>query len=178
MKVLFEAPKFNVVKIGERYGIHLTTVSVAVLPYTTNGAGIVEKIGVLREFIELREGNYADTLITGTIDDSDDDAYAAAVRELFEEGGIDMSNESADRWTFLGNFHDSKDTDRIIPTFAVDVTDMPISKPTTDGSESENKSALIMMDVNDALQSNELLLLGSFLRLFNIMYQKSFNNGK
>jgi len=166
MKIHFEAPKFDVIQIGERYGIHLKTVSVAVLPYTTNASGIVEKIGVLREFIELREGNYADTLITGTIDDSDDDAYATAVRELYEEGGIDMKNESADKWTFLGNFHDSKDTDRIIPTFAVDVTGMEMTKPATDGSDSENKSALVMKDVNDALQSNELLLLGSFFKTF------------
>jgi len=178
MKIHFEAPKFNVIQIGERYGISLKTVSVAVLPYTVNGAGIVDKIGVLHEFIELREGNYADTLITGTIDDTDADAYATAVRELLEEGGIDMKDEPSDKWTFLGNFHDSKDTDRIIPTFAVDVTGMPIGKPATDGSESESKSAMIMMDVNEALQSNELLLLGSFLRLFNIMYHKSFTNGK
>lgn len=178
MKVLFETPFFNLVSTGDRHGLHIKRNSIAVLPYATDLNGIVEKIGILHEWNTLREGNYAHTLITGTIDDSDNDAYATAVRELFEEGGFDMRGESPDKWVFLGTFHDSKDSNREIPTFAVDVTGLEQVSPATDGSSQESKSTLKMTEVNEALLSDELLVLGSFLRLFNIMYRKSFKNAK
>jgi 8-oxo-dGTP pyrophosphatase MutT (NUDIX family) len=178
MKVLFETPYFDLVKIENKHGFHMKIISVAILPYTVNESGIIDKIGVLHEWNQLREGNYADTLITGTIEDTDADAYETAVRELYEEGGIDLRNDSNEAWTFLGNFNDSKDSDREYPTFAVNVTGKELTPPTTDGSEKEEKSSLKMVSVNEALQSNETLLLAAFLRLFNIMYQKSFNNAK
>jgi 8-oxo-dGTP pyrophosphatase MutT (NUDIX family) len=178
MKVLFETPFFDFVNTGDKHGLLIKRNSVAVLPYTVDANGIVEKIGILHEWNTLREGNYANTLITGSIDDSDEDAYATAVRELFEEGGFDMRGESSDKWVFLGTFHDSKDSNREIPTFAVDVTGVEQGSPSTDGSSQESKSTLKMTDVNEAVLTNELLVLGSFLRLFNIMYRKSFKNAK
>ena len=69
MKVLFETPFFDFVNTGDRHGLCIKRNSVAVLPYTTDANGIVEKIGILHEWNTLREGNYAHTLITGTIDD-------------------------------------------------------------------------------------------------------------
>lgn len=178
MKKLFETPYFDVIQIEDTCGISAKTVSVAVLPYTIGSGGVVETIGVLHEWNELRDDKYANTLITGTIEDTDPDAYATAVRELWEEGGFDMRNETPDKWTFLGNFRDSKDSDRIIPTFAVDVTGLQKSLPTTDGSNKESRSSLMMMLVNEAVLTNELLLLGAFLRLFNILYHTTFDNGK
>jgi 8-oxo-dGTP pyrophosphatase MutT (NUDIX family) len=178
MKVLFETPYFNLVQTDDKHGLQIKKTSVAVLPYTLDENGIVEKLGILHEWNPLREGNYAHTLITGSIDDSDEDVYATAVRELMEEGGFDTRGGSIDKWIYLGAFHDSKDSDREIPTFAVDVTGLEQGSPATDGSLQESKSTLKMTDVNEAVLSNELLVLGSFLRLFNIMYRKSFKNAK
>ena len=178
MKVLHETPYFDLVVTDEKHGLRIKNTSVAVLPYTVDSSGIVEKIGILKEANPLRETGYADTLITGSIDDSDDDAYATAVRELYEEGGVDMRGGSPDSWIYLGTFHDSKDTDREIPAFAVDITGQTVGKPQTDGSTQEQNSSFSLIDVNEAIQTKELLVLGSFLRLFNIMYKKSFKNAK
>ena len=178
MNKLFETPYFDIVEVNGKYGVHTKTVSVAVLPFTVSKGGIIEKIGVLKEWNPLRETNYADTLITGTIDNSDADAYEAAVRELYEEGGYKLDPADTNRWVFLGNFHDSKDSDRQYPAFAVDVTGIQKGNNQPDGSHQEANSELTMVDVSEALQSSETLLLGAFLRLFNVMYQKSFNNAK
>lgn len=178
MKVLHETPYFDLVKNDEKHGLRIKITSVAVLPYTIDSTGIVEKIGILKEPNALRDTGYADTLITGSIEDSDDDAYSTAVRELYEEGGVDMRSGSPDNWTYLGAFHDSKDTDREIPTFAVDITGQELGKPQTDGSDHEKNCLFSLVDVNEAIATKELLVLGSFLRLFNIMYKKSFKNAK
>jgi 8-oxo-dGTP pyrophosphatase MutT (NUDIX family) len=178
MNKLFETPYFEIVELNGKYGVHTKTVSVAVMPFEVSQSGIIEKVGILKEYNPLRESNYADTLITGTIDISDADAFEAAVRELSEEGGYTLPKEDTSRWYFLGNFHDSKDSDRCYPTFAVDVTGIQKGEATTDGSYQEAHSHLEMVEVNEALQSSETLTLAAFLRLFNIMYQKSFQNAK
>jgi 8-oxo-dGTP pyrophosphatase MutT (NUDIX family) len=178
MKVIAETPYFDFVQFAGKSGLHIKIPSVAVLPYTVDDNGIVDKIGILKEYNQLREGAKANTLITGSIEVSDEDTLATAVRELYEEGGFNMQGAPLDKWIYLGGFHDSKDSDRIIPTFAVDVTGVEQEAATGDGTHQEQNSVLEMEDVNVALQSNELLVLGSFLRLFNIMYQKSFKNAK
>ena len=178
MKVLAETEYFDFVQFAGKSGLHIKIPSVAVLPYTVDENRIVDKLGILKEYNQLRESSYADTLITGSIEVSDEDTLATAIRELLEEGGFDMKGDSLEKWTYLGGFHDSKDSDRVIPTFAVDVTGKEQQPVIGDGTPQEQKSKLEMVEVNQALQSNELLVLGSFLRLFNVMYQKSFKNAK
>lgn len=174
MKQIFDTPYFSLVEMDSRYGIHMKTVSVAILPYTVDANGIVEQLGILEEWNELRVGNYAHTLITGTVENKDADVYETAVRELLEEAGIDMSTQDQS-WLYLGNFYDSKDTDKCMPTFAVDVTGAKIQPAATDGSPKENASSFSMLDVNEVLTtSSETLPLAAFLRLFNIMYRQSF----
>lgn len=178
MKIIAETPYFDFVQFTEKSGLRIKMPSVAVLPYTVDAIGIVDKIGILKEYNQLREGSIANTLITGSIETWDEDTLATAVRELYEEGGFNMQDAPLEKWTYLGGFYDSKDTDRVMPTFAVDVTGVEQIPATGDKTEQEKKSVLEMTDVNTAVQYNELLVLGSFLRLFNIMYQKSFKNAK
>jgi 8-oxo-dGTP pyrophosphatase MutT (NUDIX family) len=179
MKTIAESPVLDLVqKPDGYYGVNVKLMSVAVLPYTIDSSGIVQQIGILNEWNELRPGGYANTLITGTIQDSDEDTLQTAIRELMEEGGIDTRGDGTDRWTYLGTFHDSKDTNREMPIFAVDVTGKKIEAPTPDGSIKEENSKFLMKNVNDALATKELLVLGAFLRLFMIMYHKSFTHAK
>jgi len=178
MKVLAETPYFDLIKYNSKHGLHMKTTSVAILPYTVNESGIVETIGILKEWNPLRPDGYAHTLVTGTIEDSDEDAYTTAVRELSEETGISMTADNPDKWIFLGNFHDAKDTDRTMPTFAVDATGVNIGQPAPQ-NDTEAASTFEFHDVNEVIAtSKETLVLAAFLRLFNLMYNKSFNNGK
>jgi 8-oxo-dGTP pyrophosphatase MutT (NUDIX family) len=172
-KTLKSFKNFDVIQIEGHQKIKMKTMSVAVMPFTTDDTGMISKIGLLKEYNTLREGDFCHTLITGTIDNEDEDLLSTAKRELTEEGGFITPPEENQRWIYLGNFFPYKDSDRQVPTFAVDVTGLSQSKPEGDGSKKEELSELIMMPSNEILVSEETLALAAFLRLFNYFYLKS-----
>jgi 8-oxo-dGTP pyrophosphatase MutT (NUDIX family) len=167
---------FDVIEIEGHQKIKMTTMSVAVMPYTIDENGLVDKVGLLREYNTLREGEYCHTLVTGTIDYEDDTLLYTAKRELKEEGGFETPETENERWLYLGNFFPYKDSDRQIPTFAVDVTGLEQTEPETDGSKKESLSKLEMISANDIMISEETLVLAAFLRLFNYFYLKTTGN--
>jgi 8-oxo-dGTP pyrophosphatase MutT (NUDIX family) len=146
------------------------------MPYTTDENGMVDKIGLLKEYNPLREGDYCHTLITGTVDYEDDTLLFTAKRELKEEGGFEVPENQNGRWIFLGSFYPYKDSDRQVPTFAVDVTDITKTEPATDGSKKEELSTLEMISTNQIMITDETIVLAAFLRLFNYFYAKTIGN--
>jgi 8-oxo-dGTP pyrophosphatase MutT (NUDIX family) len=172
-KILYTDKWFDVVDLEGHVGLKNKHMSVAVLPYTTDSNGLIAEIGLLHEFNRFRENDYCDTLITGTIDYEDDSLFFTAVRELREEGGFTLPEDATDRWIFLGPIYVSKNSDQIIPVFAVDVTGLPQQETTGDGSEKELKSRLEMVGVGNGIASDESLVLAAFVRLFNYMYAKA-----
>lgn len=172
-KVLFEDKWFEVVDVNGQVGIKNKHMTVAVLPYDTDEHGMVKSIGLLHELNYFREGDYCDTLITGTVEYEDDSLLLAAQRELKEEGGYTV--EENDRWLFLGPIYPYKDSDKVVPVFAVNVTDKTQGEAEGDGSDKEKKSKLVMTDVREGIACDEGLVLAAFLRLFNFMYAKSMN---
>jgi len=173
-KVLFEDKWFQVVDIEGEVGLKNKEMSVAIMPYRVNEMGIITEVGLLKELNYFREGNYAQTLITGTIENEDDSLLYTAKRELLEEGGFDLKDEN-DRWLFLGPVYLYKNSDQMVPVFAVDVTGFEQSKPEGDGSLKESKSSLEMVEIGNGVSSEEALVLSAFLRLFNYMYAKTLN---
>lgn len=171
-KILFSDSHFDIVNVKGQIGLKNKHMSVAVLPYNTDEHGMIKEIGLLNELNYFREGDYCDTLITGTIENEDDSLLYTAVRELEEEGGYKVPAEEASRWLFLGPIYPYKDSDRIVPVFAVDVTGLTQGEidPQTD---KEKLSKLYMKDVSEGIASDEGLVLSAFLRLFNYMYAKS-----
>ena len=172
-KVLYSDSKFDVVEIMGQVGFKAKTMSIAIMPFSTDENSIVDKIGFLKEFNPFREGDYASTLITGTIESEDQDLIQTAIRELKEEGGIECPEDQKGRIIYLGNFYPYKDSDRMVPTFAIDVTGLTLGEPTGDGSKKEELSSFHMAPVTDAMTTDELLPLAAFLRLFNFFYQHS-----
>jgi hypothetical protein len=164
---------FDVIEIEGHEKIKMTKMSVAVMPYTIDENRLVDKVGLLREYNTLREGDYCHTLITGTIDYEDDSLLYTAKRELKEEGGFETPDNENERWLYLGNFFPYKDSDRQVPTFAVDVTGLEQTEPKTDGSKKESLSRLEMIPANNIMISEETLVLAAFLRLFNYFYLKT-----
>ena len=175
-KTLKEFDKFDVVDVDGHVGLKLKTISVAVMPFTTDDNNMIDKIGLLKEYNPFREGDFSHTLITGTIDYEDDTLLYTAKRELIEEGGYEIPDSENERWIYLGNFFPYKDSDRQIPTFAVNVTGIKAKNPQTDGSKKEELSKLEMISSNDVMITEEMLPLAAFLRLFNYVYQKSLVN--
>lgn len=172
-KTLKSFKNFDVIQIEGHQKIKMKTMSVAIMPFTVDDVGMILEIGLLKEYNTLRSGDFCHTLITGTIDNEDEDLLSAAKRELIEEGGFTTPPSENERWIYLGNFFPYKDSDRQVPTFAVDVTGLPKLKPDGDGSKKEELSELIMMASNEIMITEEALALAAFLRLFNYFYLKS-----
>lgn len=172
-KTLKEFDKFDVVDVEGKVGLKMKTMSVAVMPFTVDSNNIIDKIGLLKEYNPFREGDFSHTLITGTVDHEDDTLLATAKRELTEEGGYKTPEDENERWIYLGNFFPYKDSDRQVPTFAVDVSGLEASEPETDGSKKEALSKLEMMESNQIMITEETLALSAFLRLFNYFYLKT-----
>jgi 8-oxo-dGTP pyrophosphatase MutT (NUDIX family) len=169
-KILFETPRFNVVKNIGKTGLEFKKITVGVLPYTINEK-LLSSIGVLHEYNSFREKEFCDTLITGTMDPEDATLLHTAIRELKEEGGFECTD--VDRWIFLGSFRVSKSSNEHCHIYAVDVTDLKAEKPVGDGSIQEEKSKFEMKGINDALLTDEALFLAAYLRLFDFFYQKN-----
>jgi len=174
-EILYSSKWFDVIQVKDQKGFRMKKMTVAVLPFRTNENGLITEIGILHELNYLRDGNYCDTLITGTVEYEDDSLLLTAIRELKEEGGFSLPEDSSERWIFLGPVYPYKDSDYMIPTFAVDVTGLTQEEALGDGSEKEEKSELLMIDVSEGISSNEAIVLAAFLRLFNYMYAKSLN---
>lgn len=177
-KVLLEEKWFDVIDVNGHVGLKNKSMSVAVMPYEVDEFGMVKRIGLLKEYNLFREGDYCNTLITGTVEYEDDSLYLAAKRELHEEGGVLLQDSDRDRWIFLGPVYTDKNSDKIIPMFAVDITGFEINKPIGDGSLKESLSSFHKIDVSDVAMSDESLVLAAFLRLFNFKYNQAFGNGK
>ena len=173
-KVLFEDPYFDLVELNGMRGVQFKRTSVMIMPYTVDENRLVKEIGILKEYNPFRADGYSDTLITGTIEYEDDSLLYTACRELEEEGGFKLDwQDSAERWIFLGLLSVGKDSDRQYPTFAVDVTGLEQFETVGDGSMKESSSKLVMTPVDQAVSSDESLLLATFLRFFNFFYKQS-----
>lgn len=175
VKTIFSEKWFDVVKVDGRVGIHNRRMSVAVLPFSNDDNGMIKEIGILNEPNPFREGGFCDTLITGTVEYEDDSLLLAAVRELKEEGGITVPETESARWIFLGVIYTYKDSDRMVPVFAVDVTGLERGTPEGDGSKKEEEASFKFVEVGQGIASDEALVLSAFLRLFNYMYAKTMN---
>lgn len=172
-KTLYQNKYFDVIEVDGRIGVKAKEMSVAVIPYSVDEAGILEKIGLLYEYIAIRREQYIWTLITGTVEKTDDDLLATAIRELKEEGGIEVpETEIEKRCVYLGTIFDSKDSNRETPIFGINVTNLEIKKAEGDGSTQEEKSTFEMVPSNELTRTSESLPLSAFLRLFHHFYLK------
>ena len=97
-KILSSTPRFDVVEIDGKVGIRSTVESVVILPYVTDDQGLPLMLGVLKEKNPFREGGYSVSLISGTSEDEDPDFLETAKRELKEESGFDVTDNS--KWHF------------------------------------------------------------------------------
>jgi len=175
-KTLSEHKYFNVVEVDDMTGLKMNSFGVGILPYTTDEHGMINKVGLLKEYNPFREGDYCHTIITGTIENSDAALLETAKRELQEEGGYVIGDGEINRWIFLGVFFIDKYSDCQVPTFAVDVTGLKAEEPSTDGSKKEKLSQLEFLPTNEVVTTDEALALAAFIRLFNYFYIKTIGN--
>jgi 8-oxo-dGTP pyrophosphatase MutT (NUDIX family) len=176
IKTLNQFKYFDVIEVEGMTGLKMNTVGIGILPYTTDEHGMINAVGLLKEYNPFREGDYCHTIITGTVDNKDAALLETAKRELAEEGGYIIGDAEINRWIFLGVFFVDKYSDCQVPTFAVDVTGLKAEEPKTDGSKKERLSQLEFLPTNQIVVTDEALALAAFLRLFNYFYIKTIGN--
>jgi 8-oxo-dGTP pyrophosphatase MutT (NUDIX family) len=166
-KILSSTPRFDVVEIDGKVGIRSTVESVVILPFVTDDQGLPLMLGVLKEKNPFREGGYSVSLISGTSEDEDPDFLETAKRELKEESGFDVTDNS--KWHFLGTVTASKMVDAEHPCFGVDITGLEKGIATTDGSEDEKLSEFIFIPANDVVKAKDVFVPAIFLKLFKFV---------
>ena len=157
--------------------------NVVVMPFLSDQQGLPLSIGVLKEPNPFRDGGISVSLITGTSDEDDPDLLSTAKRELKEESGFDVQDNS--RWYFLGSVTSSKFVDHEQPCFAVDVTGIEKGEPQPDDTEKEQNMEFKFISANDVVKAKDVFLPGLFLKLFKYVLgidiqgqEQEFNLGK
>ena len=84
-KTLSEYKYFDVVEVEGLTGLKMKSVGVGILPYNTDENGMINEVGLLKEFNPFREGDYCHTLITGTVENIDEALLETAKREFQED---------------------------------------------------------------------------------------------
>ena len=166
-KILSSTNRFDVIEREGKVGIRSTVESVMILPFINDDQGLPLMLGVLKEKNPFREGGYSIRLISGTSEDEDPDFLETAKRELKEESGFDVTDNS--KWHFLGTVTASKMVDAEHPCFGVDVTGLEKDIATTDGSESEKLSEFIFIPANDVVKAKDVFIPAIFLKLFKFV---------
>lgn len=143
---------------------------VIIMPYTVGENGYPTKIGIISEILDQRPGGISKTLITGSQDDSDNNIFQTAIRELKEESGFDVSDIK--RWKFLGSLYTSKLVMNSNPCFSVNITSMVAEEKSTDGSQDEKDTKFELISVDEALDLDDSLVSTLFIKTFKDLFNK------
>lgn len=168
-KIILEGPYEDVIEINDHYYLINKKDKICILPYTISSEGLLDKIGILEDWNYIEE-ELGLTLINDYLNADDSTDLVAANRLLFEMTGINV--KSADKWMYLGSIYNGMTSDSPIKLYAVDITDNQIKE---DVEEKEERKKFKMMDSSKVLQTDDILFLASFTRLFNYFYIKSLN---
>ena len=170
-KLIIEGEYENVIELEGHYYLVDKKDRVCVLPYTISSEGLLDKIGIIEDWNYIEEEKIL-TLIHDYLNTDDSTDLVAANRILFEIIGTNI--KEAVRWMYLGSVFSNLSSDSPIKLYAVDITDIPI-KTQEDVEEEEERKRFKMLDSSKVIQSDDVLFLASYLRLFNYFYVNSLN---
>lgn len=164
-KILLETPKFNIVDRDGNHGIVSTIETVMVIPFISDDQGLPLMVGVMKEKNQFRDGGFTVSLLTGTCDSEDPDYLENAKRELMEETGYSVDDNS--KWNFLGSLNSVKFLDKEFACFSVDVSN--IQRGERVDSEENRNSEFHFIPANDVVKSNDVFIPALFLKLFKFV---------
>lgn len=170
-KTVVEGKFEDVIEIKDHYYLISKKHQVTVLPYTIDTKGLLDKVGVVKDYNYVFE-EYDYTLINGYVNQDDGTTLVAANRVLYEAIGLNASN--ADDWMYLGGLYNTLTSDSAIDLYCVDLTDKEIPN-SEEVQENADKIKFKMIDSSQVITSDDTLLLASYLRLFNYFYVNSLD---
>ena len=171
-KIIVEGEYEDVIEIQDHYYLVSKKHRVTVLPYTIDSKGLLDKVGVIKDYNYVFE-EYDYTLLNGYISADDGTNLVAANRVLHEVTGLNVTN--ADDWMYLGGLYNNLTSDSAIDLYCVDVTDKEIAA-TEESEENMEKVKFKMIDSSYVITSDDTLLLAAYLRLFNYFYVNSLQD--
>jgi hypothetical protein len=173
-KLVFEGSFEDVIEIDKHYYLVNKKDRICVLPYTVSTNGLLDKIGVVEDFNYIEEEKVL-TLLNDYVYEDDATDLVAANRILFEIIGTNVSG--ADDWMYLGSLYNNMSSDSLIKVYAVDISNVEI-KTDEFVEESSERKRFKLLDSARVIQSDDILFLASYLRLFNYFYVNSLKQEK
>ncbi len=173
-KIVVENDYQKIIEIEKLFYILDKKDKICVLPYTISTNGLLDKIGVVQDWNYIEEESVL-TLLNDYVYDDDKTDLVASNRILFEILGNNIAQ--ADSWMFLGNLYNNMSSDSPIKIYAVNISDIPV-KTDEDVEEQERRKSFKLLDSATVIQSDDMLFLGAYLRLFNYFYVNSLNQDK
>jgi hypothetical protein len=167
-KVVLSNDFQEVIEWNDHYHIKSKIDRVCVLPYTIN-EGLLDKIGVV-ELWNDEERETSLTLITDYLSADDETNLVGANRVLYSVTGVNITD--AARWMYLGSLFNSLSSDSPIKVYCVDTSGIEIKENVLD---IETKKNFKFIDSSRATQTDDILFLGAFNRLFNFFYTNSIS---
>ena len=171
-KTVLEGKFEDVIQIKEHYYLVSKKHQVTVLPYQIDSRGLLDKVGVVKDYNYVFE-EYDYTLINDYINADDGTNLVAANRILYEAIGLNATN--ADDWMYLGGLYNNLTSDSAIDLYCVDLTGKGVPE-TEEVEENKDKIKFKMISSEYVVSSDDTLLLAAFLRLFEYFYVNSLSN--
>jgi len=173
-KTILEGKFEDIIQINDHYYIISKKNRIAVLPYTISSQGLLNDVGVIYDYNYVDEKNFF-TLINGYINTDDTTDLVCANRLLFEIIGTNI--KTALKWSYLGTLFNNLTSDSPIKIYAVDITGVQIKEDEEVEEKSERKK-FKLINSSRVLQTDDSLLLSSYLRLFEHFYVTSLDKQK
>jgi hypothetical protein len=152
----------DVVEIANHFFLVSKKNRVAVVPYTIDSKGLLDKIGVVKDYNYLTE-EYNFTIINDYVTTDDGTNLVAANRILHNVTHLDMPN--ADKWMYLGELFNTLTSDSALEVYCVDLTNKNLKE-----TEKSEAMEFEFLDSFTVITSDDTLLLSSYFRLFNYFY--------
>ncbi|MCK9447128.1 hypothetical protein M0Q50_09780 [bacterium] len=167
-KVILEGDFEDIIQIKNHYYIVSKKNRVIVLPYSIDSKGLLDKIGVIKDYNYIFE-EYDYTLLNDYINEDDGTNLVAANRVLYNTTKLNITN--ADDWMYLGSLYNNLTSDSVVELYCVNITDKEIKE----NEEFSKNPNFKMIDSSLIITSDDTLLLAGFLRLWNYFYVNSLN---
>lgn len=172
-KIVLNGSFEQVIEIDKHYYLINKKDRVCVIPYTMSG-NLLDKLGVVEDFNYIEEEKVL-SILNDYLNEDDETDLVAANRVLFEIIGTNVKDAS--KWMYLGSLFNTLSSDSLIKIYAVDITDVEIKEFESVENENQRKK-FKLLDSSKVIQSDDMLMLASFFRLFNYFYKKSLINKK
>lgn len=140
--------------------IRVENSSVAILPYTVDSSGSIEKIGTYSHRNPHFDGGSYTSVLLGDLQREDQSIFSRCVKVLTEKTGIE--NTERTRWSYLGEMNISIHHPDSVYCYAVDITDL----------DPDTASGFSLVPLSSLKKENDMVIQACFYRLFTTLYKK------